>query len=281
MTYIVEQRDGYTLVAMIDGTINDNNQSVLFKQMLIIGSIALVVLIVISVFLANRIVKPLEENDKRQKRFVSDAGHELKTPIAVISANSELLRREVGDREWLDNIDYENERMSDLVKQLLALSKAENGDIPKENLDFSKLTDGEVLPFETLAFEKGKRIVSDIERGITVKGNQNQLRQLVSILLDNALSHGTGDTVELTMKREKHGTLLTVTNSAAEMSTEQLSHLFERFYRTDEARNESGSHYGLGLSIAKAVVDAHGGTIHAAYKEGKVTFTVIIPVTRN
>ena len=83
------------------------------------------------------------------------------------------------------------------------------------------------------------------------------------------------------MKREKHGTLLTVTNSAAEMSTEQLSHLFERFYRTDEARNESGSHYGLGLSIAKAVVDAHGGTIHAAYKEGKVTFTVIIPVTRN
>ena len=281
MTYIVEQRDGYTLVAMIDGTINDNNQSVLFKQMLIIGSIAIVILIVISVFLAKRIVKPLEENDKRQKRFVSDAGHELKTPIAVISANSELLRREVGDREWLDNIDYENERMSDLVKQLLALSKAENGDIPKENLDFSKLTDGEVLPFETLAFEKGKRIVSDIERGITVKGNQNQLRQLVSILLDNALSHGTGDTVELTMKREKHGTLLTVTNSAAEMSTEQLSHLFERFYRTDEARNESGSHYGLGLSIAKAVVDAHGGTIHAAYKEGKVTFTVIIPVTRN
>ena len=281
MTYLVEKRDGYTLVAMIDRTISDNNQSVLFKQMLIIGSIALAVLIVFSVFTARRIVKPLEENDKRQKRFVSDAGHELKTPVAVISANSELLRREVGDSEWLDNIDYENERMSDLVKQLLALSKAENKDILKETLDFSKLADGEVLPFETLAFEKGKKIVSDIERGIAVNGNQNQLQQLVSILLDNALSHGTGDTVELTLKREKQQALLTVTNEASEMSAEQLSHLFDRFYRTDEARNESSSHYGLGLSIAKAVVDAHGGTIHAAYKDGKVIFALLIPVAKN
>ena len=273
ITYTVEQRDGYTLVAMIDGTISDNNQSILFRQMLIIGSVALAVLIVISVFIAKRIVKPLEESDRRQKRFVSDAGHELKTPIAVISANSELLRREAGDSEWLDNIDYENERMSDLVKQLLALSGAENGEMPKESLDFSKTVDGEVLPFETLAFEKGKQIKSDVESGITVKGNPNQLRQLVSILLDNALSHGTGDTVELTLKREHRNAVLTVANDAGEISADRLSHLFDRFYRIDESRNESGSHYGLGLSIAKAVADAHGGTIRADYKDGKVFFT--------
>ena len=278
MTYLVEKREGYTLVAMIDGTINENNQSMLFKQMLIIGSAALVVLIVISIFIAGRIVKPLEENDKRQKRFVSDAGHELKTPIAVISANSELLKREAGESEWLSNIDYENERMSDLVKQLLALSKAENGDIPKETLDFSKLTDGEVLPFESLAYEKGKSIESDIEPGITVKGNPNQLRQLVSILLDNAVSHGTGETVSLTLKRERRGAALTVINEAAEISADQLAHLFDRFYRTDEARNEDGSHYGLGLSIAKAVTDAHGGHISAAYKDGKAVFTVLLPI---
>ena len=278
MTYLVEKRDGYTLVAMIDGTINSSNQTLLIKQMLIIGGAALVVLAVVSVFLAKRIVKPLEENDKRQKQFVSDAGHELKTPIAVISANSELLKRDVGENEWLSNIDYENERMSELVKQLLMLSKAENKDIPKQTLDLSKLTDGEVLPFESLAFEKGKQINSDIEPGMYVKGNPNQLRQLVSILLDNALSHGTGDVIELTLKRERHNANLTVTNEAAQMSADQLSHLFDRFYRTDEARNEDGSHYGLGLSIAKAVADAHGGHIIAAYKDGKAVFTALIPL---
>ena len=281
ITYLVEKRENYTLVAMIDGTINNSNQMLLLRQLTVIGSVALVVLFVVSIFLARRIVRPLEEDDRRQKRFVSDAGHELKTPIAVISANSELLRREVGDREWLDNIDYENERMSDLVKQLLALSKAENAEAPKEPLDFSNLVNGEALPFESLAFEKGKQVNTKIEAGIRVTGNANQLRQLVSILLDNALSHGTGDAIDLSLKREKHSAVLAVSNGADEMNADQLSHLFDRFYRTDESRNESGSHYGLGLSIAKAVVDAHGGRIHAEYKDKKAIFKVYLPVEKN
>ena len=280
MTYLVDERGGYTLVAMIDGTINDNNQTMLFYRMLMIGSAALTVLVVISVFIANKIVKPLEENDKRQKRFVSDAGHELKTPIAVISANSELLKRQIGQNEWLDNIDYENERMSDLVKQLLSLSRAENGCVPKETLDFSKLVGGEVLPFETLAYEKGKRIETDIEPDIYTEGNPNQLRQLVSILLDNALSHGTTDDIGLSLRKEKHHASLTVSNGAEAMSAGQPERLFERFYRSDEARGEEGSHYGLGLSIAKAVVEAHGGQIRAEYKNGKAVFTVTLPVRK-
>ena len=280
MTYLVEEREDYTLVAMIDRTISDKNQTLLFRQMLIIGSAALTVLVILSVFIARRIVRPLEENDKRQKRFVSDAGHELKTPIAVISANSELLKRQIGQSEWLDNIDYENERMSDLVKQLLALSKAENGRTPKEMLDLSKLVDGEALPFETLAFEKGKRIETDTEPGITVEGDPNQLRQLVSILLDNALSHGTTEKIGLSLHREKHHAVLTVSNGANEMSAEQLSRLFERFYRTDAARNGSDAHYGLGLSIAKAAAEAHGGQIRAEYKGGNAVFTVTLPVKK-
>ena len=280
MIYLVEERDDYTLVAMIDGTINDNNQTRLFRQMLIFGSAATAVLFLISIFIARRIVRPLEENDKRQKRFVSDAGHELKTPIAVISANSELLKREVGENEWLDNIDYENERMSDLVKQLLILSRAENGNIPKETLDFSKLVDGETLPFETLAYEMGKTIGADTESGIFVDGNPSQLRQLVSILLDNALSHGTTDTIDLSLRREKHHAALTVSNGADEMSAEQLSRLFDRFFRADEARGDADSHYGLGLSIAKAVVEAHGGAIRAEYKNGRAVFTVTLPIKK-
>ncbi len=280
LSYLVDRRNDYTLVAMIDVTINESNQSVLFRQMLIIGSLALAVLFIVSIFLANSIVKPLEENDKRQKRFVSDAGHELKTPIAVISANSELLKRQLGDNEWLNNIEYENDRMSDLVKQLLMLSKTENGEVMKESLDFSKLVEGEILPFESLAFEKGKQITSETEKGITVRGNSNQLKQLVSILLDNALSHSTGADIALTLRHEKHNAVLTVSNEAGEMSQEQLAHLFDRFYRTDEARNESGSHYGLGLSIAKSVTDAHGGRISAEYKDGKAFFNVLLPIEK-
>ena len=280
MAYLVEKRDAYTLVAMLDATISNNNQAILIRQMMIIGSLALAVLVVISVFLAGRIVKPLEENDRKQKQFVSDAGHELKTPIAVVSANSELLRREIGENEWLNNIDYENERMSDLVKQLLALSKAENDELPKETLDLSKLIDGEALPFESLAFENGKRVDAQIEPGLMVKGNANQLRQLVSILLDNALAHGSGDVIGLTLKREKHNAMLSVTNEADEISGEKLSRLFDRFYRTDEARTETGAHYGLGLSIAKAVADAHGGRISAAYQNGKAVFTVALPIEK-
>ena len=248
--------------------------------MLVIGAIATAVLFVISIFIARRIVRPLEESDKRQKRFVSDAGHELKTPISVISANSELLKRQIGNNEWLSNIDYENERMSDLVKQLLILSKTDRGDLPKETLDFSKLTDGEVLPFETLAFEKGKRIKSEIEQGIFLEGNPNSLRQLLSILLDNALSHGIGDTIGLSLKKERHSAMLSVFNDAEELSADQLAHLFDRFYRADEARAESAAHYGLGLSIAKAVADAHGGEIYAEYKGGKAIFTVTLPLRK-
>ncbi len=279
MTYIVEQRESYTLVAMIDGTITAGNQRTLLLQMLIIGAIAMTVLFVASLFIAKRIVQPLEENDKRQKRFVSDAGHELKTPIAVISANSELLRRQIGDNEWLSNIDYENERMSALVKQLLELSHAENGDLPKEPIDLSQLVSGEVLPFESLAFEKGREIVSKIESSLTVEGNPNQLRQLVSILLDNALSHGSGEVIELSLHRERHFATLTVSNQAEEMDAQQVAHLFDRFYRTDEARGDTDSHYGLGLSIAKAITETHKGDIRAEYRNGKAIFTVSMPIT--
>ena len=278
MMYLVAERDGYTLVAMIDKTITDNSQKMLIRQMLLLGSLAMAVLFVLSIFIARRIVRPLEENDRRQKQFVSDAGHELKTPIAVISANSELLQREIGENEWLANIAYENERMSALVRQLLLLSRAENDDLPKEAVDFSALVSGETLPFESYAFEKGYEIVSEITPDLTVTGNSMQLRQLVSILLDNAVAHGIAGEIRLTLQREKHAAVLSVSNAADDIGTEQLPHLFERFYRTDEARTDDGAHYGLGLSIAKAVVDAHGGTIHAEYKNGRAVFTAVLPL---
>ena len=280
MTYLVDRRADITLVAMIDSTISDNNQKMLFEQMILIGSIATVALFIISIFIASRIVRPLEENDKKQKRFVSDAGHELKTPIAVINANLELLKRSIGENEWLDNIEYENSRMSALIKQLLSLSRAENAAFVKEQVDLSALVGGETLPFESLAYEKGAKIVTEIESGIDAFGNANQLRQLVSILIDNAISHGTGKEICVTLKSERHCVRLAVSNESEKIDENTLNRLFDRFYRADDSRTDSGAHYGLGLAIAKAIAEAHGGKIQAEYKEGKAIFTVTLPIKK-
>ena len=280
MAFLKEERSAYTLVAMIDETMDARNQQMLFYEMLVIGGASLAVLTVLAVFLARRIVRPLEENDEKQKRFVSDAGHELKTPIAVISANSELLKQQIGQSEWLDKIDYENGRMSDLVRQLLTLSKVSGSGEITETLDFSKLVQGEVLPFESLAFEMGRLIEASIEPALFVKGDPNRLRRLISVLLDNALSHGTGETVRISLHREHHTAVLATENEAKAWSEEQAAHLFDRFYRADEARGEGEGHYGLGLSIAQAIVEAHGGRIRAAYKDGRAVFSVLLPTAK-
>ncbi len=244
---------------------------------LLIGGASIVVLFFISLILSRRIIRPLEENDRQQKQFISDASHELKTPVAVIGTNAELLSRELGENEWLANIQYENERMGDLVKQLLDLSRAENRETTMETVDFSHVVTGEVLAFESIAFDQGKTIQSDIDEGIRVIGSQTQLAQLTSILLDNAVRHGTGNEISLSLKGQGHSAVLGIVNEGDEIPAEKLEHLFDRFYRVDEARNSEGHHYGLGLSIAKVVSEKHGGNISVSCKEGKVRFTVSVP----
>ena len=214
----------------------------------------------------------------KQKQFISDAGHELKTPVAVIGANVEMLSREIGKNEWLANIRYENERMGFLVKQLLDLSRAENREALMERVDLSRTVTGETLAFESLAFDHGKTIQSDIEEGICISGNQEQLAQLTSILLDNALRHSKGNEICISLKLHGHAAVLDVINEGDEIPPEKLEHLFDRFYRIDEARNSEGQHYGLGLSIAKAVTEKHRGSIIVSCRDGKVRFEVSLPV---
>ena len=277
LSYMVSGKPGYTLVAFIDDTVTESSMRTLLHNVLIFGGAAIVVLFFVSLFLSGRIIRPLEENDKRQKQFISDASHELKTPVAVISTNAELLSRELGENEWLANIQYENERMGDLVKQLLDLSRAENTGTPMETVDLSRAVTGEALAFESVAYDQGKTIRSDIDEGICVTGSQAQLAQLTSILLDNAVRHGTGSEIELALKRQGHAAALSVVNGGDEIPPEKLEHLFDRFYRVDEARSGEGHHYGLGLSIAKAVAEKHGGNISVSCRDGKVRFTVSIP----
>ena len=280
LTYIVDRRPEYTLVALMDNTVSESGLNTLLHNVLIIGSGAIFVMFFISLFLSGRIIRPLEENDRRQKRFISDASHELKTPVAVMDTNAELLAREIGENEWLANIRYENERMGELVRQLLDLSRAENAEAPMEQVDFSRIVIGETLALETLAFDRGRVFRTDLEEGILLTGNRTQLAQLVSILLDNAIRHAAGKEIAISLKRHGHHAVLCVTNDSDEIPQDKLEHLFDRFYRVDEARNSEGQHYGLGLSIAKAVVEKHGGSISASCQDGRIRFTASIPIKK-
>ena len=187
LIYLVEDKGVYNLVAFLDNTVMLENAGTLLNYTLIFGGVALVALFLLAMFLANWIVAPLEESYKRQKQFVADAGHELKTPVAVINANLELLAGETGENQWLSNIRYENERMSALIPQLLDLARAENAKPPMGVVDFSRLVYGEALPFETYAYESGLKLEYDVSDDILVYGNSVQLKQLVCVLIDNTI----------------------------------------------------------------------------------------------
>lgn len=281
LIYRMEDKGDYILVAFLDNTVVLENVETLISYTLVFGGTALVLLFFLARYLAGRIVSPLEESYLSQRQFISDAGHELKTPVAVINANLELLSREIGENQWLSNIQYENERMSALVIQLLELARAENVTPRMELLDLSRLVYGETLPFETVAYEKGLVLNIEVSENICVSGSGIQLKQLISILIDNAIRHSSpGSEVRVALRKEKGHALLSVMNDGEEIPPEQQKHLFERFYRTDEARTGEDGHYGLGLAIARAITAAHKGTIAVRCHHGKVEFTAKLPLQK-
>ncbi|MCR5770278.1 MAG: HAMP domain-containing histidine kinase [Butyrivibrio sp.] len=247
---------------------------VMIRNTFKIGIVIVLIVFVLSYFIAGWILKPLEESYKKQKKFISDAGHELKTPVAAIDANAELLYGDIGDNKWLQSIRYESGRMTELIRQLLDLARTESISIVKEKIDLSRLIMGSVLPYEGVAFEKGYAIETDIENDIFVQGSSSQLEQLTAILVDNAIDHAKGEgQIHISLKKEGKKAVLIVSNPGEALTDEDIKNLFERFYRADKAHSDTG-HYGLGLSIAKSIVTTHKGTIGVNCIDGKVIFTV-------
>lgn len=276
--YRVEHQNGETLVVLMDNIVMSDNMATLFNNMLLYGVIAIVLLLVPAFWMARAIVKPLEENFQKQRQFISDAGHELKTPIAVISANAEMLERGGVSNQWLENIRYENNHMGELVKQLLQLARAENVAPAMAKLDFSRLVTGSVLPFEIVAFEKEQTLSLQVQENVELTGNTEQLGNLISILVENALEYAPeGSVICISLKTEQHAAVLSVSNEGEDISESELENLFDRFYRRDEARSNTGGHYGLGLAIAKAIVTAHGGKIAVSCLKRQITFEARLP----
>ncbi len=278
--YYIESNQGCTLVILMDNMIMSGNMGTLFRYTILFGSITIVLLFLLSFFLARQIIKPLEESYQKQRQFISDAGHELKTPIAVISTNAEMLEREFGQSKWLDNVKFESGRMAGLVHQLLELARAENAEPQMNRLNFSRIVTGGVLPFECIAFEKELDLHTNIPDDVYVMGNMEQLGNLVSILLDNALSYAPKhSTITVSLQTESNKAYLSVSNEGKEIPEKLRETLFERFYREDSSRGGAEPHYGLGLAIAKAIVTSHHGKIDVTSKMGQVIFTASLPIS--
>ncbi len=255
-----------------------------------IGFTILVVFLIISILLAKRVIKPIEKSWNQQQQFVSDVSHELKTPTAVILANASILKMndELGDdKKWVDYISVEAERMKNLIENLLFLSKSDfsKSEYIFGTVQFGNLVFGSTLPYEAVLFENGKNITisTQIEDDCIVLGDEGQLKQLVNILIDNAVKYSLEDSeIKVTLNKEtknnKNYVALRVNNKSEVISDEDLEKIFQRFYKVDKARTRDGESYGLGLSIAKEVVTNHKGKISVkSTKEDGTTFKVLFP----
>lgn len=241
--------------------------------------------LVVSIFLARWLTRPVTQSLANQRQFVADASHELKTPLTVILTNTELLQQPEYDSStrsrFTDNILTTAKQMRGLVESLLELARVDNGQVKAAVvlLDYSKLVSDAVLPFEPMYFEKGLMLESQVEPGLRVSGNERYLNQVVGILLDNGLKYASdGGTVRLELRRNGRGhCLLSVASPGVKLSVQELRDIFKRFYQVDKARNMDHS-YGLGLSIAEQIVREHGGKIWAESRDGINTFFVTLAI---
>lgn len=260
---IKETNNGYVLVFVDCRTQLQTAFSFLLVSILISFASVLVVYILIWIF-SKRAIRPVVESMEKQKQFITDAGHELKTPISIISANTEVLELTSGKNEWTQSIRHQTSRLSGLVKDLLTLSKMDEETYVTEWLPFSisAVAEETYNSFALLAESKNKQFTADIQPNLTFNGNESQLRQLISILCDNAVKYASDNgSIHLTLDQKGKTIFLCVKNTCASIPEGDMNRLFDRFYRPESSRSRETGGYGIGLSIAQAIVHSHKGKI--------------------
>ncbi len=268
--------DGRSLTIIDNSSISKELTNNLLTTLLIFTILEILILYLAKVITV-WITKPVKESFDRQKEFIADASHELKTPLSVIMASVEAYQDNPKEKKWLTNIKLESERMNDLIIELLELAKSEGkSNVLYSEGNLSKTVELSLLTFEGIAFEKGIKIDYDIESNIKLTMNENNIKELIEILLDNAIKHSKEKgTIKVTLKEVGKSILLDVTNEGEGILPEEEEKIFERFYRSDKSRDRKESRYGLGLAIAKNIVTNHNGVISAKSKDGYTTFKII------
>ncbi len=267
LQYLVAEKGYGKIIVFAERSIETRMLTQLIQLSLWIAGGTFVVLFLFSLFLSNWVVKPVSAAFIKQRRFISDAGHELKTPLTIIAANVDVLESEIGSNTRLANIKAQSNRMNLLIRDLLILAKADEtaADVVMNEFELSKAIKKTTLEFESLAFEERKSLYYDIEDDIRFIGNEPQIKQLLAILIDNAIKHSKerGE-VKVTLRKNREKIRLSVYNSGPGIAENERDKVFDRFYRSDDSRSRETGGYGLGLSIAKSIVSAHKGKIEIA-----------------
>ncbi len=282
--YMVTRTEAGVRITFLDC----RRQQDMFQNLLVnalwISLAGLGAVLLLIIYLSSRIIKPFSDNYEKQKHFITDAGHELRTPLTIIQADTEILEMDCGEEnEWLADIRKQTKRMNDLTNALIALSRMEEGIQKEMMIDFplSDMVEEIVNTFRGPARLREIKLSSSISPMMSMRGDQKAIHSLITILLDNAVKYSNDrGTIFVTLEKKKNRIRLSVFNTTECISREQISHLFDRFYRTDDSRNSETGGYGLGLSIAASTVASHNGKITAETKDEKsLQITVTFPAS--
>ena len=287
LRYLRQDNGLYQNIAFVDMSMETTMLHRLMRSYFLIVLAALILLLGVSILLSRWATAPVEKAWRQQRQFLSDASHELKTPLTVILSNAELLEAAPMDQRparWRDNILSEAKQMKVLVEQMLTLARVDNNPTPSasamEAVSLSDLATDCALAFEPVAFEAGKPLEYEIAPDLTVTGDRDKLRRLISILLDNAIKYGAdGGTIRLKLQKSDRHAQLVVSNPGEPIPQDKLPHLFERFYRADDSRGEK-SGFGLGLSIAATVAQEHKASLRAESDWDSTRFLFTISLRR-
>lgn len=275
----VQQNDGTVRCVFLDCSRDLGNFTSFLTASVAISLVGLVLVFVLVFALSKVAIRPVVESYQKQKAFITDASHEIKTPLAVISAANEVQEMENGETEWSRSIADQVKRLSSLTEQLVQLARMDEGSsrFAKEDVDLSELVGEMAEPFYQLAQQRGETLLVDIAEGVQVQGDAAALSQVVELLLDNATRYAKEGT-QIKLELHKHGrkVQLSVSNEVEHMPKGNLDKLFERFYRDDASRSSQTGGSGVGLSVVRSIAEAHGGTAKATAQGNLITFTVVL-----
>ncbi len=266
-------------IIFLDCSFEIEGRTKLLFTSLVVALSSLVAVFLLITVISGRAIKPISENYKKQKQFITDASHEIKTPLAIISANAEVMEMTSGSNEWLTSIKNQTERLNKLVSQLIMLAKMEEEQpsLQMASFNISDAVYDTAAPFETLAKYAGKEFALSVEPGLTYKGDEGEIRQLTSILCDNAVKYSDEKgRIHVTLGQKGRNIVLEVFNTCQHIDSETMKHLFDRFYRADTSRSRKTGGDGIGLSIVKAITEAHKGKITVRTDDGNsILFTAV------
>lgn len=279
--FLVDTSSSEPLILFLDCSRGLANFKTLLLSCIGVSFVGSLLVLLLLIFLSGRIVRPFLENYEKQKQFITDAGHELKTPLTILNADAEILAMDYGENEWVSDIQTQTKRLADLTNDLILLSRMEEEQTQLQMLELplSDIAEETITPFQAVARTQDKSLELHIQPMLSLRGDEKSLRKLFSILLDNAVKYSVPQsTISCTLEKQKNFIRLSVWNAVDHITKAQTEHLFDRFYRTDQSRNSQTGGYGLGLSIALAIVTAHKGKITATTTdEASLLITATFP----